>query len=89
MQQELGSFDMLQKAVAQTATQSRAFHESGDIGHHQGLLIIKGHDAQIGDQRSEWVAAHLGTGLGEAGEKCRFPCVGQTHQTHICQEFQG
>ena len=59
MHQQAGPFNVPQKTNSQTVALVRAFDQAGNVGHHEGALVLHANDAQVRLQRRERVAGHL------------------------------
>ena len=79
---------MPEEAHADALAFVRALDDAGDIGHHEGTVVVVAHDAQVGLQRGEGVIGYLGLGRCDGGEEGALPGVGEAYEAHIGQHFQ-
>ena len=65
-----------------------AFNDAGNIGHHEGTVVVVAYDTQIGLQGGEGVGCNFRFGRSDSGQQGGFAGVGETYQTYVGQEFE-
>jgi hypothetical protein len=65
-----------------------AFDEAGDIRNNESLIAIDRDDSELRFQRRERIIRNLRPSRRDAGYQRRFPYIGITDKTDICQELQ-
>jgi len=86
--QHAGSFNMFEKLTAQTLSQAGSFDQTWNISDDIGFKSTIFDNAQIGNEGGEGIVCDPGSGGGDFRQKCRFTGIGETHQTHIRQDFE-
>ncbi len=88
MQQQPRALQVAQELMAQPGAFRRALDQAGDVGHHEGLLVIDPHHAQVGMQRGEGIVGHLRARIGDVRDKGRLAGVRHAQQAHVGQHLQ-
>src|SRR3984885_12463549 len=87
MHQQPRALHVLQELNAQTVPQVRAFDQSRNVGHHEGL-IARADYAKIGFQSSKWIVGDFGPRRRDARDQSGFAGVGKPDESHVSQQLQ-
>ena len=79
---------MTQEVVTQSHAVTCALDQSGDICHDKGLFLCHTHHAQHRGQGGEVIVGDLGLCGADHGDQRGFSHVGESYQSHVCQQFQ-
>ena len=82
------AFDMPEEAHTDAFSFMGAFDDAGDVGHHEGAVVIIADDAQVGFQRGKRVIRDFGFGRCDGGQQRGFAGVGEAHEADVGQHFQ-
>ena len=66
----------------------RSFDEAGDVGDDERLIVIRAHDAQVGDQRRERIVRNLRLGRADDRDQRRLAGVWQADDSDIGDQLQ-
>ena len=79
---------MTQESCAETLTLVSALDDSGNVGHHERLMITHLDNTQVGFKCGEGVVCNLGFCCRNDREQRTLTRIGETHQTYIGQHLQ-
>ena len=65
-----------------------AFDEAGNVGHHEAVVFIHAHHAEIGVQGGEGVVGDFGARGRHGADQGGFAGIGHAEQADIGQHFQ-
>ena len=88
MDKQTAAVDMTQEVMAQACTLCSTFDNTGDIRHHEADTLFHIDHTQVRIQGGKVVVGDLGPGIGRDGEQGGLTHIGETHQTHVCQQLQ-
>ena len=80
-------FYMPQEGQPEPQVPVRSLYESRDIGNDDSLVFHR-KDSKVWRQRRKGVIGYLGLGLGKGGQQARFPCVRQSHESHVGDQLE-
>ena len=86
-QENTVAFNVPEEAHSDAPALVGALNDAGDIGHHEGAVVVVTDYAQVGFQGGESVVGNLGLGAGDGGQQGALPGVGETHQAYIGQHL--
>ena len=88
MQQQTGARQVFQETVSQACAFGCAFNQAGDIGHHEAVVFVHAHHAQIRVQRGERIIGHFRARGGHGANQRGFARVRHAEQAHVRQHFE-
>ena len=83
MNEYLRAFHMAQEFMPQANALARAFHQTGNIRHHEFVPKASFHNTQIGCQGCKMIIRNLGVCIGNHGKQCGFPDIRETDQANV------
>ena len=86
MNQNLGTFDVLQELEAQAQTFAGTFDDTCDVSHNKACVMELYH-AQVRVDGCEVVVCNLRLCAGRNGQQRRLTYVRETNQTNVCDQL--
>ena len=75
MHEHRASFDVAKKLIAEPVTFVSSFDEAGDVGDDECVVVIGGDDAEVWNERGEWIIGDLRLCRADDGDECRLAGV--------------
>ena len=87
-QQDRVAFDVTQEARSEPFAGMRPFDDTGDVGHHERLVVAAFDDAQIRFEGRKSVIRDFGLRRRNGCQQRRFPGVRESDQPDVGKHFQ-
>ena len=87
MHEDAGSFDVPEEFVSESDSLVRAFDESGDVDHDEGVSAMFDHSERW-FEGGEGVVGDFGPGGGDDGDEAGFSGVGRADYADVGEEFE-
>src|SRR5437763_720810 len=81
------ALDVPQELLAEAKTAARPLDEPGDVGDDE-LAIVEPRDAQIRNERREWIVRDLRSSAGESREERGLSRIRQTGEADVGEELE-
>ena len=88
MHEHGAALDVPQKLVAEAVSFVCAFDETRNIGNDECLLVIRFDDAEVRDERGEWIVGDFRFGGADHRDQRRLAGIRQTDDSHVGDELQ-
>ena len=88
LEQEAGALEVLQELDPEPRARRRAGHEAGHIGHHEAMVDVHRHHAEVRVQGREGVVGDLRVRRRDGPDEARLPRVRQADQADIGEHGQ-
>ena len=86
MDQDLGSFNMLEEFEAHAEPLASTFDDTGNIRHHEAA-VMNLYYTQVRVDRREVIVRDLRLRTGRHCQQRRLADIREAHQPHVCDQF--
>src|SRR2546426_9212434 len=83
MDEHGAALHVTEELMAEAMPLVRAFDEAWDVGNDERLIVIRAHDAQVGDQRRERIVRDLRPGRADDRDQRRLAGVWQADDSDV------
>ena len=87
-EQEGVALDVTKEAKSQASALGSALDDARNVGHHEGLPVAIGHDAERGLHRREGIACNLRPRTRQGTEQRALSRIGKAHETHVGKQLE-
>ena len=88
MDEDGAALHVTEELMAEAMPLVRSFDEAGDVGDDERLIVIRAHDAQVGDQRRERIVRNLRLGRADDRDQRRLAGVWQADDSDVGDQLQ-